>query len=201
MLKYFKRIKFKTYLYLRIRVLWLLWYPRYYRKLNKINKGLAYCTKSIPSFKERYPFLNKNIFKSHCQYWIHWITKMDPRERLYFKDSNPYLLISEDGLLYFDLKKKELPLYDYTYYWPDSQWISIEIFHSFDDFLHYVNVKDDDSVRLVEIVNKISRRETMRRTKERMRKNNTENIIIEEGGGFRISKEFLERNKIDHKAD
>ena len=126
---------------------------------------------------------------------------MDPRERLYFKDSNPYLLISEDGLLYFDLKKKELPLYDYTYYWPDSQWISIEIFHSFDDFMHYVNVKDDDSVRLVEIVNKISRRETMRRTKERMRKNNTENIIIEEGGGFKISKEFLEKNKIDHKAD
>lgn len=95
------------------------------------------------------------------------------------------------------LKKKELPLYDYTYYWPDSQWISIEIFHSFEDFLNYLIVKDDDSIKLVELVNKISRRETMRRTKEKMKNNKTENIIIEEDGGFRISKEFLDKNIID----
>jgi len=106
MLKYFKRIKFKTYLFLRIRVLWILWYPRYYSQLKRVNKGLTFCIKTIPSFIERYPFLNKKTFESHCQYWIHWITKMDPRERVYFKESNPYLLITEDGLLYFDLKEK-----------------------------------------------------------------------------------------------
>jgi len=58
-------------------------------------------------------------------------------------------------------------------------------------------VKDDDSIKLVELVNKISRRETMRRTKEKMKNNKTENIIIEEDGGFRISKEFLDKNIID----
>lgn len=132
---YFKRLFYKIHLSLRINLLWIIWYPRYFLKLQVVKKALYVLTQRNPAILTIFPFLNYNSFLKQSKYWLHWIRKMDPRERHIYKEWNPIILLNDEEWLHLDLSKPKVPIIDISFYWPDSEWVSTTIFDSLYELL------------------------------------------------------------------
>ena len=134
------------------------------------------------------------------KYWIHWIRKMDPREKVVFKDYNPYFLVNREELLHLDLSNDDVPLVSYYFYFPDSQWQAIEIFKSIDQFKCYVNISDSTSETLIDYINTTIQTKKLSNSKKKLDEFNSgyPKIIIE-GGSIRLTPEYineLNKNKL-----
>ena len=187
------RLIYKVYLCLRINILWIFWYPRYFSKLSKIKKALTLLTKTNATFQIRYPFVSYKLIKKQCKYWIHWVRKMDYRERIHFKEFNPIFMIGEDEFLHLNLKSKDLQILNYMFYWPDSIWISQPIFKSFTDLVAYFKNENNNNEDLINFVNKIERKETSTRIRKRYDESNSPKSLIIDKDGIRLSPEFLKQ--------
>jgi len=122
----------------------------------------------IPLFPDKFPNFNTKSFMKQYKYWIHWIRKMDPREKLIFKDFNPYILINEEDWVHLDLSKKEVPIIYYSYYFPDSKWLPIVMFKSIEHLQSYIRIPDATSDTLIAYIHS----EKLSKTKERINEEN-----------------------------
>jgi hypothetical protein len=192
------RFTYKVCLCLRINILWIFWYPRYFSKLSKIKKTLTLLTKTNDTFQIRYPFVSYKLIKKQFKYWIHWVRKMDHRERIHFKEFNPIFMIGEEEYLHFNLTSKDMQILNYLFYWPDSIWISQPIFNSFIDLVAYFNNENNNSEDLINLVNNIERKETSARIRKKYDESNSPRSLIIDKNGIRLSQEFLNQ-KIPNK--
>lgn len=156
LVNYIKRFVYKSYLSFQITLLWIYWYPKYFIKIKKIKRTLNFLNSEIPFFSLRFPSLNTKSFLEHCKYWIYWIKKMDSRERRVFKEWNPIILITEEDWVHLDLSKSELPIINYTFYWPDKEWVAINIFNSIQEFQHFFSVTEDTEKKITSIVKELT---------------------------------------------
>ena len=189
-----KRIAFKLYLNSHIFLLWLFWYPRYYFKIKEIKRTLNFLNKEIPSFSTQFPHLNFMSFINQSKYWLHWIKKMDPRERHIFKEWNPIILLNDEEWLHFDLSKPEVPIIVISFYWPDSEWISTTIFESLYELQNYLSHNTDSAKQFISMVNQIVSIKTRVRNKEKYKMNNNKDnsFFIDEDGEMGLSPQYLD---------
>lgn len=146
----------------------------------------------MPEFQEQFPHLNYKSFKENTIYWLHWVRKMDPRERLHFKEWNPIILISEDEWLHLDLSRKEIPIIDYSFYWPDEEWLATNIFDSLHKLHDYLYAKDVSAKEFIAMAKRITYTETFARTRSRINKNNPEDTTFSiEDGEIKFTPEYL----------
>jgi hypothetical protein len=195
-MKYFiKRIAFKLYLNSHKIILWVFWYPRYYFKIKEIKRTLNFLNNEFPSFSTQFPHLNSMSFINQSKYWLHWVRKMDPRERHIFKEWNPIILLNDEEWLHFDLSKPDIQIIAITFYWPDSEWISITIFESLYELKNYISQNRVSAKQLISMVNRIVSSGTLARTKEKrkMINNKDDSFYIDENGEIGLSPEYLEK--------
>jgi hypothetical protein len=151
-----KRIFYLYYLKYRIIYFWIFWYCRNAKKIKIICVIFDNWNSKIPYFSHKYPSLNRKAFIKNYKYWIHWVKKMDYREKVVFNYLNPYLLINKTEWVYLDLSKREVPVVSYYYYFVDSQWIPIEIFKSLEHLQVYLCDAGSTSDTLIKYIdNKI----------------------------------------------
>ena len=193
---FIKRITYKTYLQIRINLLWIFWYLRNSKKVLKISRIFDTWNREIPSFPIKFPYLNTKTFIKNYKYWIHWITKMDVREKLVFKDFNPFLLINEEEWIHLDLSIKEVPIIYYSFYSADYEWIPIIIFKSLDQLQCYVSITETNSDNLISYIKTNVQTERLLISKERILKKNEgfEKVIIDEEG-LRLNPEYIKQLK------
>lgn len=192
---FFKRIVFKLYLNLHVIILWLFWYPRYYFKIKEIKRTLNFLNKEIPSFSTQFPNLNSMSFINQSKYWLHWVSKMDPRERHIYKEWNPIILLNDEEWLHLDLSKPEVPIIVISFYWPDSEWISTTIFESLYELQNYLSHNNVSAKQFTSMVNRIVSTKTWARTKEKnmMINNKDDSFYIDEDGEIGLSPEYLDK--------
>lgn len=194
---FLERLVFKAYLISKIYLLWIYWYPRYYHKLSKVYKILYSLNNHIPYFKKKFSLLNKSNFNYEAKYWNHWIRKMDPREQIVFKEWNPIILITDEDWLHLDMSKMEIPIVNYTYYWPNSEWIAVNIFDSLLELQNYFSLKGDTAEELVKLVKRITSIKTDAITLKSMIKNKNENISNIFGNDYekRLAPDYFEKRR------
>lgn len=131
---------------------WLVWYILNAKKINEVCLNIDNWNKEIPSFSNKFPSLNRNIFIKNYEYWIHWESKMDIREKEVFNEYNPIVLIEEDAYLYFSIQEKEVSIIYYYFYFPDSKWITINLFDKLEHFGTYLSMSDATSEKLISYI-------------------------------------------------
>jgi hypothetical protein len=193
-MSFITRKVFKWYLLSSINLLWMIWYLKNSKKVINIRRILDAWNREIPSFTLRYPYFNFHTFLDNYKYWIHWIRKMDSREKLIFKDFNPLVLINQEEWFHLDLSQKEIPVIYYYYYFPDNEWIPMIIFDSIEHLKIYVSIIDSTSDKLINYIETITRAERLSISKERILKKNGgfEKVIIDEEG-LRLNPEYLKQ--------
>jgi hypothetical protein len=195
--QFIKRNFYKYYLLIRINLLWIIWYLNNKRRIDKLRKIIDAWNINIPSFGKRFLYFNTQIFIENYKYWIHWISKMDAREKLVFKELIPFALLDEEEWIHFDLSKKEVPIIYYSFYSADDEWLPITIFQSIEHLQIYISIIDATSKSLVSYIKTIVQTERLLLSKERILKKNGgfEKIIIDDEG-LRLNPEYLkELNK------
>jgi hypothetical protein len=192
---FFKRIVFKLYLNSHIIILWLFWYPRYYFKIKEIKGTLNFLNNEITSFSTEFPYLNSKSFIKQSKYWQHWIRKMDPREKLHFKEWNPIILINEEAWIHLDMSKREIPIIDYSFYCPDSEWVSTTIFDSLYELQHYLAHNNNSAKDFISMVKQIVSSKTWARKKNKAIIKIDESFFIDENGDIGLSPEYLEKTQ------
>ena len=196
MINFITRITFQFYNQIRINLLWLSYYLRNYKKISRVREIIDAWNRNIPSFSIKFPLLNTKTFIEHYKYWLHWIRKMDEREKVVFKDYNPILLINQEEWVHLDLSKKEIPLIYYSYYSPDSEWLPIIIFKSIEQLQIYVSIMDATSDKLISYIKTNVKTERLSISKERIMNKNEERLIIIDEKGLRLNSEYVkELNK------
>lgn len=180
-------MKGKTYRYflqIRINFLWVSSYLKNAQRINKICKIIDNWNKEIPSFTYKFSYLNKKSFVGNYKYWIHWIRKMDSREKLVFKGTTPWLLLNEEEWVYLDLSKNNVLVIYYYYYFPDSQWISLEIFKTIEQLQVYLAITESSSKSLVEYINMTIHSELFiaANIKRKSKKDEFPELVLEGGG-------------------
>lgn len=195
---FFNRIIFKLYLNSHIIVLWVFWFPQYYFKIKEIKRTLNFLNNEIPSFSTQFPHLNYRSFNKHSKYWLHWIRKMDPRERHIFKEWNPIILLNDEEWLHLDLTKPDVQIIAITFYWPDSEWITIKIFESLNEMKNYISRNIVSAKQLSTLVNRLVSSETLARGKEKRKmanNNHDDSFYIDENGDIVFSPEYLDEEQ------
>jgi hypothetical protein len=151
-----------------INLIWIFWYLRNYKMIQNFCSILDTWNRNIPYFYYKFPNLNTKTFIEHYKYWVHWIRKMDPREKLVFNAFTPYILVNEEEWLHLDLSKNEIPVISYTYYFPDSQWLPIVIFKSIEQLQCYVSISEARSDDLITYIHTNIQSEKMSSDKNRL---------------------------------
>lgn len=140
----------------RIFFLWLKWLLKHYRKIKQVKKTLKFLNQSSPSFSQRFPQINTKSFLRQCKYWNHWVKKMDPREKLFFKEWTPIILINEEYWLYLDFSKKEIPVLNYSFYSPNEEWIEIKVFNSLMEFHRFFDVFGGNDKQFASLIKELT---------------------------------------------
>ena len=190
------RSAYKSYLLTLINFFWVFWYLRNSKKIKRVSRIFDTWNREIPSFSYKFPSLNTKTFIKHYKYWIHWIRKMDPREKLIFNNLNPIVLVNEKEWMHFDLSKKEIPVLYYTFYFADYKWIPIVIFNEIEQLQYYLSMPDATTENLLLYINSNVISERLSITEENIRKNQGghSGLIIDENG-IHLSPEYLEELK------
>jgi hypothetical protein len=196
MKKFFKRITYKVYIQICINLLWIFWYLRNFKKIIKISRIFDTWNREIPSFSTKFPYLNSKTFIINYKYWIHWIRRMDSRERQVFNNLNPILLINDEEWLHLDLSTDEIPVVSYSFYFAYYKWLPTVIFKNIEHFQNYLGIPDATNENLLLYIqsNIVSERRSRAEENIRKKQGGQSKLIIDEEG-IRLSSEYLKELK------
>ena len=162
---FLRRNLFRLYLTLRLEILWATYTIAKFKRIILTCQKIDNWNKNFLNFQHRFPFLNSKYFIENYKYWIHWVTKMDIREKLVFNKNHPIVQVNEEDWVHFDLTTNTISIFYLSFDFSINEWVKIELFDNIDLFAEYLYNGENSAESLMSNIQNICREKRMERIK------------------------------------